>query len=71
MHDLGFKKDNNRYLHKWKGVQLCREADCEKYVKRGSKCKSHGGGNRCPNCINWPDSRCGWDKYEGYCATLF
>jgi hypothetical protein len=26
---------------------------------------------RCPNCIDWIDSRCGNRKYDGYCATCF
>ena len=38
---------------------------------RPSKCVAHGGGKRCPNCITWPDSRGGQDKYDGYCATCF
>jgi hypothetical protein len=35
------------------------------------KCISHGGGKRCPNCIDWIDSRSGSTKYDGYCATCF
>jgi hypothetical protein len=35
------------------------------------KCIAHGGGKRCPNCIDWIDSRGGWSKYDGYCATCF
>jgi hypothetical protein len=35
------------------------------------KCKAHVGGLRCPNCIDWPDSRCGDLYYNGYCATCF
>ena len=31
----------------------------------------HGGGKRCPNCIDWIDSRGGTIKYDGYCATCF
>jgi len=31
----------------------------------------HGGGDRCPNCITWIDSRGGSKKYDGYCATCF
>jgi len=34
-------------------------------------CKGHGGGQRCPNCKDWPDSRSGSKKYDGYCATCF
>jgi len=26
---------------------------------------------RCPNCIEWIDSRSGKSKYDGYCATCF
>ena len=26
---------------------------------------------RCPNCIDWPDSRCGDAKYDDWCATCF
>jgi len=29
------------------------------------------GGNRCPNCIDWIDSRIGSSAYDGYCATCF
>lgn len=35
------------------------------------KCAAHGGGRRCPNCINWIDSRCGTIRYDWYCATCF
>ena len=28
-------------------------------------------GIRCPNCIDWPDSRSGTIKYNNYCATCF
>jgi len=34
-------------------------------------CAGHGGGKRCPNCIDWIDSRSGTPKYDGYCATCF
>ena len=36
-----------------------------------SFCKKHGGGKRCPNCIDWIDSRSGSRKYDWYCATCF
>ena len=54
------------------GGKRCKYDGC----KRGSQgktdfCKAHGGGKRCPNCIGWIDSRCGWYKYDGYCATCF
>jgi hypothetical protein len=34
-------------------------------------CKEHGGGHRCPNCIDWIDSRCGIPYYDGFCTTCF
>jgi len=30
------------------------------------KCINHGGGKRCPNCIDWIDSRCRKFKYDDY-----
>jgi predicted outer membrane repeat protein len=62
------------------GGYRCIEAGCNKgaiHIPGGggyrvpSKCTAHGGGKRCPNCITWPDSRGGQDKYDGYCATCF
>ena len=54
------------------GGVRCNEPGCTKAVSAPSdKCTSHGGGKRCPNCITWPDSRGGSDKYDGYCATCF
>lgn len=61
------------------GGYRCIEPGCNKgavHTPGGSyrfpsKCVAHGGGKRCPNCITWPDSRGGQDKYDGYCATCF
>jgi len=51
----------------------CIEPECKASAidKKTKKCKAHGGGLRCPNCINWIDSRSGTSKYDGYCATCF
>ena len=50
----------------------CSEPDCKvSAIGKTDKCKAHGGGKRCPNCIDWIDSRCGSVKYDGYCATCF
>ena len=50
----------------------CKESGCTNgAIWKSNKCKAHGGGKRCPNCITWPDSRCGKAKYDGYCATCF
>ena len=34
-------------------------------------CITHKGGRRCPNCIEWIDSRGGKKKFDGYCATCY
>lgn len=50
----------------------CVEPECKKSaVGKSDKCVEHGGGARCPNCIDWVDSRGGNSKYDGYCATCF
>ena len=50
----------------------CVEPECGKSAQGGTdKCVAHGGGARCPNCIDWIDSRSGTPKYDGYCATCF
>lgn len=50
----------------------CSEDGCKASAQGTTdRCKKHGGGKRCPNCINWPDSRCGSHKYDGHCATCF
>lgn len=52
--------------------KICVEPNCTKLAQGTTdKCKAHGGGKRCPNCIDWLDSRCGSIKYDGYCATCF
>lgn len=54
------------------GGKRCTENMCTKSPQGNSdKCVVHGGGKRCPNCITWPDSRCGKNAYDGYCATCF
>ena len=45
-----------------------RELQCH---ENNQKPKSNGGGKRCPNCIDWIDSRVGSSAYDGYCATCF
>ena len=54
------------------GGARCIEPGCTKAAQGATDyCKNHGGGKRCPNCITWPDSRCGSTTYDGYCATCF
>lgn len=54
------------------GGKRCTEPGCSKSAQgQTDKCIQHGGGKRCPNCITWPDSRCGSTTYDGYCATCF
>jgi len=54
------------------GGARCIEPGCTKAAQGATDhCKNHGGGKRCPNCITWPDSRCGSTAYDGYCATCF
>lgn len=50
----------------------CKTAGCQLPVKTNSKyCKVHSSSKRCPNCVDWIDSRYGQKKYDGYCATCF
>lgn len=50
----------------------CRTAGCHKPIKVNSPhCKLHSKKNRCPNCVDWIDSRYGQKHYDGYCATCF
>ena len=50
----------------------CVEPDCNAGAQgKTDKCVAHGGGKRCPNCIDWIDSRFGSTAYDGYCATCF
>lgn len=52
--------------------QQCRNAVCKDPVKHNSPyCKVHASSSRCPNCVDWIDSRHGQKKYDGYCATCF
>jgi hypothetical protein len=52
--------------------QQCRNAVCKEPVKTHSPyCKVHSSSSRCPNCVDWIDSRHGNKKYDGYCATCF
>jgi hypothetical protein len=48
----------------------CAINDCDNQTRAG-KCAKHSGYRRCPNCINWIDSRYGQYKYDYYCATCF
>ena len=64
--------DKSEKCSKHGGGKRCSDPDCGfGAVGKNGKCKKHGGGKRCPNCIGWIDSRCGWNKYDGYCATCF
>ena len=50
----------------------CLEPGCQSSARgKTGKCIAHGGGKRCPNCIDWIDSRSGSYAYDGYCATCF
>lgn len=54
------------------GGARCQYTDCKKSAADNTLlCKEHGGGMRCPHCKDWPDSRTGCIKYDGYCATCF
>ena len=35
------------------------------------KCRHHGGGTPCINCVDWIDSKQGLEKYDGYCLRCF
>ena len=53
-------------------IKLCVEPGCSSSAQgKTLKCVAHGGGTRCPNCVDWIDSRSGNIKYDGYCATCF
>lgn len=57
---------------KTRNRRRCIEPDCGASAQgKTDKCVAHGGGNRCPNCIDWIDSRGGSSAYDGYCATCF
>ena len=59
-------------LHRSKPNKRCVETGCKKSARGASdKCIEHGGGKRCPYCIDHIDSRSGSLKYDGYCATCF
>ena len=52
--------------------KICIEPGCKNGTRvQSDKCTSHGGGIRCPNCVDWIDSRCGTSKFDGYCITCF
>ena len=52
--------------------RLCIEPDCYSCARgKTDKCIAHGGGKRCPYCIDHIDSRGGSLAYDGYCATCF
>ncbi|QIG60104.1 hypothetical protein [Dishui Lake large algae virus 1] len=54
------------------GGERCQHEGCTKSaIGKTEFCKAHGGGKRCPHCKDWPDSRSGCKKYDGYCATCF
>ena len=51
---------------------ICSYPDCSKSAQgKTDFCIEHGGGYRCPNFKDWPDSRSGDKKYDNYCATCF
>ena len=58
-------KHGNRMRFGLPGKQptACKDCKTEDMVNLVSK--------RCPNCIEWVDSRLGKAKYDGYCATCF
>ncbi len=50
----------------------CKNIACTLTTKSNSLyCKVHSSIKRCPNCIDWIDSRFGQIKYDRYCATCF
>lgn len=49
----------------------CEVENCDNVVQFKGKCYRHAGKKRCPNCIDWIDSRQGDPSYDGYCATCF
>ena len=50
----------------------CRTVGCHQPIKVNSPhCKLHSSKKRCPNCVDWIDSRYGQKQYDGYCATCF
>ena len=50
----------------------CRNIACTLTSKHNSPhCKIHSKKSRCPNCVDWIDSRYGQQKYDRYCATCF
>jgi hypothetical protein len=61
-----------KYCELHRSKKLCINPNCKKDARsKSDKCIEHGGGTRCPNCIDWIDSRSGSQKYDGYCATCF
>jgi hypothetical protein len=54
------------------GGTICTVQECIKFASgKTGKCISHGGGIRCPNCVDWVDSGSGSPKYDGHCAACF
>ncbi len=50
----------------------CRNIACSLPPKNNSPhCNLHSKKSRCPNCVDWIDSRYGQQKYDRYCATCF
>ena len=49
----------------------CEVTDCTNGAVTKNKCRTHGGGPRCPGCVTWIDSQCGNPKYDGWCARCF
>lgn len=50
----------------------CKNVGCNLSAKVNSlHCKVHSSSKRCPNCVDWIDSRYGQKQYDGYCATCF
>ena len=78
------KQKEKEYRISKKGIRQVRTIGTKKWYKRCSvdkcnksavgksdKCIAHGGGQRCPNCIDWIDGCSGDKKYDGYCARCF
>lgn len=53
-------------------IPKCRNVVCPNPIKPNSvHCSIHSRKKRCPNCVDWVDSRIGSKKYDSYCATCF
>ena len=65
-------RDKTNFCVAHGGGKRCQEPACGASAQgKTNFCIAHGGGVRCPYCKDWPDSRSGCKKYDGYCATCF